>query len=322
MRAVLCRELNGPGALSIERQKPPRPGSGEVTIAAKAWGLNFVDVLMTRGGYQLKPELPFVCGLEGAGEVTALGDGTQDFALGDRVIFGMRPGAFAEEVAVADRSLLRLPDSLTWEQGACFRSAFATAYHALVQGGRLESGEVALIHGATGGMGLAAVQIAKRLGATVIATGGAEEKLAVVKKYGADHIVSYLNPRFRETVRDLTGGADVVFDPVGGAIFEESMRCLKWGARIVVVGFTSGRPSKARTNHILIKGASIIGVRAGEFSRRNPEAGRKNIKTLLAWADKGYIRSHISHRFPLDEVAEAMEAIEQRKVIGRVVMYP
>jgi len=321
MRAIVCRELTGPSALRVENREPSEPTDSEVKIAAHAWGVNFVDVLMTRGGYQLKPELPFVCGLEGAGEVLDVGRTVTEYRPGDRVIYGMRPGAFAEVVTVASTSIIHAPATLDWEQAACFRSAFVTAYHGLVQGGRLAAGEVALIHGATGGMGLAAVQVAKLLGATVIATGGSEAKLDIVKQYGADHVVSYASPHFRETVRDLTGGADVVFDPVGGDVFDESMRCLNWGARIVVVGFTSGRAAEARTNHVLIKGASIVGVRAGEFARRNPEIGRKNLETVAEWAEAGKIQSHISHRFPFENVADAMTAITNREVIGRAVLH-
>lgn len=321
MRAIVCRELTGPSALTVEEREPSDLGANDVQIAAHAWGVNFVDVLMTHGGYQLKPDLPFVCGLEGAGEVLATGVDVEEYEPGDRVIYGMRPGAFAETVTVPQRAIVRMPRSFDWEQGACFRSAFATAYHGLVQGGRLAAGEVALIHGATGGMGLAAVQVAKALGATVIATGGSEAKLEVVRHYGADHTVSYAQPRFREAVRDVAGGVDVVFDPVGGDVFDESMRCLNWGARLVIVGFTSGRAAEARTNHVLIKGASIVGVRAGEFSRRNPETGRKNLETVVSWAETGRIRSHISHRFPLEAVADAMEAITNREVIGRAVLH-
>lgn len=322
MRAIVCRELGPPNVLTIEEQPEPACGPNEVKVAPRAWGLNFVDVLMVAGGYQLKPELPFVPGLEGAGEIVETGLDVSTLSPGDRVIFRTRPGAFAERVVVPATAAERLPESMDFEQGACFRSAFGTAYHGLVQGGRLMAGEIALIHGATGGMGLAAVQVAKRLGATVIATGGSEAKLEVVKRYGADHVICYGGGTFRDEVRGLTGGVDVVFDPVGGDIFDESMRCLNWGARLVIVGFTGGRPAAARTNHVLIKGASVVGIRAGEFGRRNPDIAKKNVETLLEWAEAGDIRSHISHRFPMDKVVDAMEAIRAREVIGRIIMTP
>jgi len=320
MRAIVCPEFGPPRVLRVEERPAPEPGPEEITVAPHAWGINYVDVLMVAGGYQLRPGLPFVPGLEGAGIVTGVGPGVSTPWIGDRVIFGMRPGAFAERVAVPASGVVPMPESMSFEQGACFRSAFATAYHGLVQGGRLRAGEVALVHGATGGMGLAAVQVAKRLGATVIGTGGSEEKLRVVKQYGADHVIDYGRGRFREQVRKLCGGADVIFDPIGGDVFDESMHCLNWGARLVVVGFTSGRAARARTNHLLIKGASVIGIRAGEFSRRHPEEGRENLITLLEWARKAQIYSHISHRFTFPDILPAMRVIENREVVGRAIM--
>ncbi|MGK0172453.1 MAG: NADPH2:quinone reductase [Gammaproteobacteria bacterium] len=320
MKAVVCRTLGAPEVLQLEQLPAPAPAVGEIAIAPAACGVNFVDVLMVAGGYQLKPPLPFIPGLEGAGTVSALGDGVMGFDVGTRVLFGMRPGAFAESIVAPVGSVLPLPDAMTFEQGACFKSAFSTAFHGLVQGGRLEAGEVVLVHGATGGMGLAAVQVAKRLGATVVATGSDLEKLSVVKTFGADHVLCHNDGDFRQNVRDLVGGVDVVFDPVGGDLFDESMRCLNWGARLVIVGFTSGRPALARTNHVLIKGASVVGIRAGEFGRRFPKRSRENLRTLLRWAQAGEIRSHISHRFPLADISSAMNVIRERKVIGRVVL--
>ena len=320
MRAIHCTQLGEPEVLKVEEFPEPQPAAGQVVVDSKAFGLNFVDVLMVAGGYQLKPDLPFVPGLEGAGVVTAVGPGVAKSRIGERVIFGKRPGAFAERVAVEEARVLPLPDSVSFEQGACFRSAYSTAYHGLVQGGRLSAGEVVLIHGATGGMGLAAVQVAKRLGAIVVATGGSDDKLAVVKQYGADHTLNYSSDAFRDEVRELVGGADVIFDPVGGDIFDESMRCLNWGARVVVVGFAAGRPALARTNHVLIKGASVVGVRAGEFGRRNPEIAKNNLDTLLDWASRGVVTSLISHRFTLDDVVKAMHVIKRREVVGRVVL--
>ena len=320
MRAVICHEFGPPEQLTIEELNTPEPSEGEVQVELEAWGVNFVDVLMVAGGYQLRPDLPFVPGLEAAGVVSAVGANAGTVREGDRVMVGMRPGAFAETVCVASEKVLPMPDQLTMEQGACFRSAFNTAYHGLVQGGRLQAGEVALIHGAAGGMGLAAVQVAKRLGATVIATARNLDRLAPAKALGADHLISYEGGSFRDQVKAATGGVDVVFDPVGGDVFDESMRCLNWGARLVVVGFTAGRPALAKTNHVLIKGASVVGIRAGEFARRNPEAGRRNTAKLLEWASDGGLKSHISHRFDFAEVSGAMRAIDQREVVGRAVL--
>ncbi|MDE0812127.1 MAG: NADPH:quinone oxidoreductase family protein, partial [Alphaproteobacteria bacterium] len=301
MKAVYCIGLDNWPRLEMREIATPEPGPGEVLICNEAWGVNFVDYLMCQGGYQLRPQPPFIPGMESAGRVVALGDGVERIEIGDAFMAGHRPGAFAENTCVPVRDLIPIADSMNMAEAAGFRSAFITAYHGLLQGGRLQMGETALIHGAAGGTGHAAVQVAKRLGATVIATASGEEKLRVIRSLGADHAIEY-DDGFRDAVKDLTGGrgADVIFDPIGGDVFDESMRCLNWGARIVIVGFTAGRPALAKTNHILIKGASVTGIRAGEFCRRNPDAAAQNLETLLSWAAAGDIRTHISHRFPLD----------------------
>jgi NADPH2:quinone reductase len=292
-----------------------------VLICNEAWGVNFVDYLMCQGGYQLRPEPPFIPGMESAGRVAALGDGVEGIEIGDAFMAGHRPGAFAEETCVPVERLIPIADGMDMAEAAGFRSAFITAYHGLIQGGRLQMGETALIHGAAGGMGHAAVQVAKRLGATVVATASGEEKLRAIRSLGADHAIEYKDG-FRDAVKELTDGqgADVIFDPVGGDVFDESMRCLNWGARVVIVGFTAGRPALAKTNHILIKGASVTGIRAGEFGRRNPEAAAQNLETLLSWAAAGDIRTHISHRFPLYGIGDAFRAITDRRVIGKAVL--
>jgi NADPH2:quinone reductase len=321
MKAIYCIGLNAWPRLEMREITTPEPGPGEVRICNEAWGVNFVDYLMCQGGYQLRPEPPFIPGMESAGRVTALGDGIEGIKIGDAFMAGHRPGAFAEETCVPVGRLIPIADGMNMAEAAGFRSAFITAYHGLLQGGRLQMGETALIHGAAGGMGHAAVQIAKRLGATVLATASGEEKLRALRSLGADHAIEY-DDGFRDAVKDLTGGrgADVIFDPIGGNVFDESMRCLNWGARIVIVGFTAGRPALAKTNHILIKGASVTGIRAGEFGRRNPDAAAQNLETLLSWAAAGDIRTHISHRFPLDGIADAFHAIADRKVIGKAVL--
>lgn len=321
MKAVYCVALAERPQLEIRDIPVPAPGPGEVRIRNEAWGVNFVDFLMCQGGYQLRPDPPFVPGMESAGRIVALGEGVAGVQLGDAVMAGHRPGAFAEETCVAQDRLIAVPDGLPMEAAAGFRSAFITAYHGLVQGGRLQAGETLLVHGAAGGMGHAAVQVAKRLGAVVVATAAGEEKLAALRSLGADHALDYRGG-FRDAVKELTGGrgADVIFDPVGGDVFDESMRCLNWGARVVVVGFTAGRPALAKTNHILIKGASVCGIRAGEFGRRHPEIAAANLRTLLEWAAAGDIRPHISHRFPLENVDAAFRAIAERRVIGKAIL--
>ena len=319
MKAIYCTALADWPELEVRDEAAPKPASGEVLVRNEAWGVNFVDYLMCQGGYQLRPEPPFIPGMESAGIVTELGAGISGISIGDRVMAGHRPGAFAEETVVAVEQLISIPCDMSFESAAGFRSAFITAYHGLVQGGQLQAGEVALVLGAAGGMGHAAVQVAKQLGAKVIAIATGDKKLSVLKELGADHAIEN-REGFHNQVKELTGGADVIFDPVGGDAFDEAMRCLNWGARLVVVGFTGGRPALVRTNHVLIKGASVTGIRAGEFGRRNPHIAKHNLETLLDWAARQKIRTHISHRYPLNRVGDVFRAIVNRQVIGKAVL--
>jgi NADPH2:quinone reductase len=276
---------------------------------------------MVAGEYQLKPELPFTPGVEAAGEVTEIADETAGVALGARVIVKMRHGAYAAEAVVARSQLTPLPPNFDYAEGATFLAAHGTAYHALIDRGQLQRGEVLLVHGAGGGVGLAAVEIGKLLGTTVIAAASSEAKLAVARAKGADHGVLYGREPFRDAVKRITDGrgVDLVFDPVGGATFEDSLRCIAWGARLLVIGFTGGI-GLARTNLLMIKGASVLGVRAGEAVRKNPALGEMRIKALLQWAGEGKIRPHISHRLPLEDCALAMRLLIDRKAIGRVAL--
>ncbi len=322
MRVIICNGLGGPENLKLaNRPEAENPGTNEVLVQQRAWGVNFVDTLMCRGGYQLKPEPPFIPGLEAAGEIVATGKNVERWKIGDRVISSHRPGGFQEMHILGGDELWPVPSSMDFEQGAVFRSAAMTAYHSLVDRGSLAPGETVLIHGATGGVGLAAVQLAKALGAHVIASGGNMEKLATVKEAGADHVISSA-PGFRDEVKKLTGnfGVNLVYDPVGGDVFDESVRCLAWEGRIIVVGFVSGRAALAKTNHLLIKGASVIGIRAGEGARKNPSRGALAKEKLLALAETGQITPHISHRFRFEDVAQAFRAIEARKIIGKAVL--
>ena len=320
-KAVVCRELGPPESLRLETYASAPLAPGQVRVAIHAAGINFPDILMAAGEYQLKPELPFTPGVEAAGEVTEVADGVIGVAVGDRVIVKLRHGAYAEEVVVSPPQLKPLPTNFDYAEGATFLAAHGTGYHALVDRAQLQRGEVLLVHGAGGGVGLAAVEIGKLLGATVIAAASSEEKLAVARGKGADHLVLYAREPFREAVKRITDGrgADVVFDPVGGEIFENSMRCIAWGARILVVGFTGGI-GLARTNLLMIKGASVLGVRAGEAARKNPALGEERFVTLLAWAAGGHVRPHISHRLPLEDYAQAMRLLIDRKAIGRVAL--
>jgi NADPH2:quinone reductase len=319
-KKVVCRELGPPERLRLETfaSAPLKPG--EVRVAVRAAGINFPDILMAAGEYQLKPPLPFTPGVEAAGEVTEVRD-VAGFAVGDKVILKLRHGAYADEAVVTPSQLTPLPVAFDYAEGATFLAGHGTAYHALIDRGQLLAGEVLLVHGAGGGVGLAAVEIGKLLGATVIAAASSEEKLAIAKGKGADHPVLYGREPFRDAVKRITDGrgADVVFDPVGGEIFENSVRCINWGARLLVIGFTGG-VGLARTNLLLIKGASVLGVRAGEAVRKNPALGEARIKALTEWAEAGKVRPNISHRLPLEDYARAMRLLVDRKAIGRVAL--
>lgn len=319
-RAVVCHEYGPPEALRLEEVARTPLAAGQVRVALHAAGINFPDILMVAGQYQLKPPLPFTPGVEAAGEVIEVA-GVDGIKAGDRVMVKARFGCYAEESVVAPEQLAPLPENFDFAQGATFLAAHGTAYHALVDRARIAPGETLLVHGAGGGVGLAAVELGKVLGATVIAAASGEDKLEVAKARGADHLVLYGREPFRDAVKRITDGrgADVVFDPVGGAVFEDSLRCIAWGARLLVVGFTGGI-GLARTNLVLIKGASVLGVRAGEAARRDPALGRARQQTLLRLAGEGRVSPHISHRLPLDDYAAAMRLLVDRRAIGRVVL--
>jgi NADPH2:quinone reductase len=320
-RAVVCRELGPPEKLRLESFASVPLAPGQVRVAIHAAGINFPDILMAAGEYQLKPELPFIPGMEAAGEVIEVDGAARDVAVGERVIVKLRHGGYADEAVVTPSQLTLLPSTFDYAEGATFLAAHGTAYHGLVDRAQIQPGEVLLVHGAGGGVGLAAVELGKLLGATVIAAASSEEKLAVALARGADHLVLYGREPFRDAVKRLTGGrgADVVYDPVGGEVFEQSLRCIAWGARLLVIGFTGGI-GLARTNLVLIKGASVLGVRAGEAARKNPVLGVARIKALGEWAEAGKIRPNISHRLPLEDYAKAMRLLMDRKAIGRVAL--
>ena len=319
-KAVVCRELGPPESLRLETFASVPLAPGQVRVAIHAAGINFPDILMAAGEYQLKPPLPFTPGVEAAGDVIEV-NGAVGVAVGDRVIVKLRHGAYADEAVVTPSQLTPLPSTFDYAEGATFLAAHGTAYHALIDRGQLQPGEVLLVHGAGGGVGLAAVEMGKMLGATVIAAASSEEKLAVAQAKGADHPVLYGREPFRDAVKRITDGrgADVVFDPVGGEVFENSVRCIAWGARLLVIGFTGGI-GLARTNLLLIKGASVLGVRAGEAVRKNPALGEVRLKALTEWAEAGKVRPNISHRVPLEEFAKAMRLLIDRKAIGRVAL--
>ena len=324
MRAVVCDRLGDPSVLKIQDVPIPEIGPADVLIKVGAASVNFPDVLMLTADYQHKPELPFIPGMEGAGTISAVGADVKTWKAGDRVIFGVRPGAFAEYVKVpASGNLMRLPAGWSDAEGSAFRVGATTAYHSLIHRAALKPREALLVHGASGGVGMAAVQLGKHLGAQVIATGSDDARLAVVREQGADLVVNLKSADFVSIVKGMTGGrgADVIYDPVGGEILEKSMRAAAYGARLLVVGFTSGGPTKIMSNHVLIKGLSILGVRAGETARRAGSQFAKDYAVELPrLAGLGVMRPHISHRFPMERAADAFRVLIERKVVGKAVI--
>ncbi|MCR9271408.1 MAG: NADPH:quinone oxidoreductase family protein [Hyphomonadaceae bacterium] len=324
MRALVCHALSDDfSGVEIREVEPPTPGPGEVLIEVRATSLNFPDLLLCQGKYQLKLDPPFIPGMDLAGTVAALGEGVDSFAIGDAVCGGARFGGFAEYAVVKADGLQHKPDNLSFDEAASYSAAYLTAYVALVRRGRLQAGETLLVHGASGGVGMAAVDVGKLLGATVIATGGSDDKLAKVRAYGADHV---LNTRdgFRDQVKGLTDGrgADVIYDPVGGDVFDESVRCIAFDGRLLVIGFTSGRIASVSTNMPLIKGFSVVGVRAGEYGRRFPDRGRENVKQIWAWARDGKTRPCVHDRLPLAQALLGFRDLQNRKIVGKLILNP
>ncbi|MBA4338561.1 MAG: NADPH:quinone oxidoreductase [Hyphomonas sp.] len=321
MKALVCRELAPDYAgVGLEEQRMPEPGPGEVRVRIKAASLNFPDLLMTEGKYQLKPELPFVLGMEFAGVVDALGAGVSGFAPGDAVAGGNRIGAFSEFAVVPAAALRRKPEAISFAAAASYGAAYLTAYVALVRRGNLQPGETLLVHGASGGVGLAAVDVGRLLGAKVIATSASEAKRRILTEYGADHVLP--DAGFRERVKELTGGrgADVIYDPVGGDVFDESVRCIAFDGRLLIIGFTSGRIPSVSVNMPLIKGFSVVGVRAGEYGRQFPDRGRENMAAIWKWAEEGKVRPRIHAEVPLAEWRRAFEMMRGREVVGKVAI--
>src|SRR5277367_5062781 len=323
MKAMVCEAFGGPEVLALrDVPDPPPPGPGELQVRIEARGVQYVDVLMLAGKYQFRPEPPFIPGGEAAGEVVAVGTGVTGFRVGDRVMSRHTLGACAE-LGNAKAALCDLvPDGMSIEAAGVFRGAYSTAYHALLQRGRMTAGEWVLVHGAAGGIGIAAIQVAKLYGAKVIATASTEEKRAVCREEGADYAIDYRNG-FRDRVKEITAahdGVDICYDPIGAGVFDESLRCLAFGGRILVLGFLGGGPSTPRTNYLLIICLEMIGVRLGGVTEHNPEIGQANTKLLCELAAEGKLRPRISHRFALEQAADAVQAVIDRAVIGKAVL--
>ncbi len=322
MKAVLCRAFGGPDMLELaDLPDPPPLGPGELRIRIEARGVQYVDVLQIAGSYQVRPEPPFIPGSEAAGEVVTIGSGVTRFSPGDRVMSRHRTGAFAQYANAKEDACDPIPPGLDLAEAAVLRSGHGTAYHALLQRGRLAAGEWVLVHGAAGGIGIAAIQIAQHAGARVIAAAATETKRAACLAEGAEHAIEYRGG-FLDRVKEITGGrgVDVVYDPIGAAVTDELLRCLAYGGRLLILGFLGGGPTNIRSNYLLIKGIEAIGVYMGGFQANQPERFAANTRALLDLAAEGKIRPRISHRLRLEQAAEAVQAVIDRTVIGKAVL--
>jgi len=329
MRAIVCERFGGPEAVALHDDWPePEAGPGEVKVKIAARAVQYVDVLMVAGKYQFRPEPPFVPGGEAAGEIVAVGEGVVGVKVGDKVMSRHSPGAFAEYGVCPASEIAPVPKAFSMEQAAGFRSAYTTAYHALIQRGHMLAGETLVVLGAAGGIGLAAIQMGKALGARVIAVASTEEKRKATLAAGADFAIDYGPPtegnpgRFRETIKEMTDGkgADVFWDPLGGWAFEECTRCINWGGRILILGFLAGAPALAKTNHLLIKGASAVGCRVGGVSEFQPELARQNVDALIEMANAGKLDPLVTAVLPLAEADKALQMLIDRTAIGKVVL--
>jgi NADPH2:quinone reductase len=322
MKAVLCKSFGPPESLVVEDSPSPVPGPGEVVIAVKAAGVNFPDVLIIQNKYQLKPPLPFSPGSEVAGTIKDVGEGVTAFKPGDTVMAITGYGGFAQEVKADARRVLMVPPSMDFQTAAAFGLAYATSDHALRDRGELKAGETLLVLGAAGGVGLAAIEIGKALGARVIACASSAGKLAVCREHGADETINYATEDLRERIKALTGGVgpDVVYDPVGGPYTELALRSIAWRGRLLVVGFAAGDIPKIPLNLTLLKGCSIVGVYWGDFARREPDRFAEAMKQLGRWHAEGRIRPRVSQTFALERAAEALQLMADRKVSGKLVL--
>ena len=324
MKAVLCKAYGAPEDLVLEDVDEPVPGEGEVLVDVKATALNFPDVLMIAGKYQSQPPFPFSPGGEIAGTVLETGSGVTEFAPGDRVFGGVGHGGFAERVAVAARSLQPVPEAMSFVEASGISTTYGTSYYALQQRAALQPGETLLVTGAAGGVGIAAVQLGKAMGARVIAAASSEQKLSVARDSGADELIDYSDGQLKDKVKALTGGkgADVIYDPVGGALFDQCLRCINWYGRILVIGFAAGDIPKAPINLILLKSCQVVGVFYGAWSARAPDENRANFRDILAFHAAGKIKPVVGGVHPLENYAKALNDLAQRRAIGKIVVTP
>jgi NADPH:quinone reductase len=322
MKALLCKTHGLPDTLVFEEHALGPVGPDQVLVTMKAAGVNFPDVLIIQNKYQFKPDLPFSPGSEMAGIVAQVGADVKHVKVGDRVMASTGHGAFAEQVLVASRSVIPMPPDMDFDTAAAFTLTYGTSHHGLKDRGELKAGETLLVLGAAGGVGLAAIEIGKALGAKVIAAASTAEKLAVCKEHGADELINYSSEDFRERIKAITGGKgpDVIYDPVGGPLAEQAFRSIAWRGRYLVIGFANGEIPKIPFNLMLLKGAAVVGVFWGDFTRREPQENLAGMQELLGWMRQGKIRPHISARYPLAQGAHALNDMMNRKVMGKVVI--
>ncbi len=322
MKAVLCKAFGPAETLVLEEVANLEPKKTEVVLDVHAAGVNFPDSLIIEGKYQFKPPFPFSPGGEAAGVISAVGEKVSQFKVGDRVMALTGWGSFAEQVAVPAYNVLPMPPSMDFTTAAAFSMTYGTSMHALKQRGNLQAGETLLVLGASGGVGLAAVEIGKAMGATVIAAASSAEKLAVAKAAGADHLINYSEQSLKDELKTLTKGqgVDVIYDPVGGTLFEEAFRSIAWNGRMLVIGFASGEIPALPANLPLLKGAALIGVFWGAFAQRQPQDNVANFQQLFAWYGEGKLKPLVSQTFPLEKAGDAIDTLAKRKAVGKVVV--
>ncbi|HAT30513.1 MAG TPA: NADPH:quinone oxidoreductase [Janthinobacterium sp.] len=324
MKAIVCKAWGMPDELVLEDLPDLLPGAGQVVLDVKAAGVNFPDVLIIQGKYQFKPALPFTPGSEVAGVVRAVGEGVSAWRVGDRVIAFSALGGFAQQLAVPAAALMPMPAGMDFDTAAAITLTYGTSHHAVLDRAALKAGETMLVLGAAGGVGLAAVEIGKAVGARVIAAASSADKLAVCRAHGADATIDYSSGDLREAIKAATDGKgpDVIFDPVGGIYTEAAFRAIGWRGRYLVVGFANGEIPRLPLNLTLLKGASLLGVFWGEFAKREPKANMAAMRQLLQWLAEGKIKPRISARYALADTAQALNAMAARQVTGKVVILP
>lgn len=322
MKAVLCKAFGPADTLVIEDTSSPQIKKNEVLLDVHAAGINFPDTLIIEGKYQFKPPFPFSPGGEAAGVISAVGENVSHLNLGDRVMALTGWGSCAEQIAVPAYNILPMPDAMDFTTGAAFSMTYGTAMHALKQRGALQAGETLLVLGASGGVGLAAIEIGKAMGARVIAAASSAEKLEVARQAGADELINYQDEDVRERLKTLTKGqgVDVVIDPVGGDLFETVFRSIAWNGRMLVIGFASGTIPSLPANLPLLKGAAVIGVFWGSFAQRQPQDNVANFQQLFAWYAEGKLKPLVSQTFALEDTAQAINTLAARKAVGKLVI--